>query len=299
MSKEEYKLLCEENPVPIFSQYYWMDAVCGSSGWDVLFAETNGNILASLPYFRKGEEIAKAPLTQNNGIFFYYPPDIKESHKLDFQVKASQLIIDKIETLGIRSFRQYFHHDFKNWLPFYWRGYIQTTRYTYVLDAEKNLELLHQNMSSNTRKNIRKAERSVSIERVENIRNFYGLVVETFERQGLRPPYDFDFFANVCKVLLDRNQCEMLQAKDSEGNIHSCTMFIWDQKSVYYLMSGSKINFRNSQSLSLLIWEGIKLAHKMDRKFDFEGSMKQNIESFFRGFGPTQVPYFDITKKFK
>lgn len=299
MNKEAYKLLCEQNSIPIFSQYYWMDAVCGVKGWDVLFAETNGNIIASLPYYLKDDEITKAPLTQNNGVFFYYPPDLKARNKIDFQVKASQIIIDKIESLSLTSFRQYFHYEFTNWLPFYWRGYSQSTRYTYIIRDTNDLEFLFQNLNSNTRKNIRKAEKAVMINKMMNASVFYGLVTETFERQGLKTPYDIELFHDLYSVLEERNQCRLLEARDSDGNIHSCAMFIWDDKSVYYLMSGSKKEFRNSQSLSLLIWEGIKLAHKMDKKFDFEGSMKQNIEGFFRGFGPAQIPYFDISKKFK
>jgi len=30
--------------------------------------------------------------------------------------------------------------------------------------------------------------------------------------------------------------------------------------------------------------------------FDFEGSVRQPIERFFRGFGCCQVPYFSVTK---
>jgi lipid II:glycine glycyltransferase (peptidoglycan interpeptide bridge formation enzyme) len=88
-------------------------------------------------------------------------------------------------------------------------------------------------------------------------------------------------------------------AIDEKGNIHSTALFAFDKKSVYYLMSGSIEEFRDSQSLTLLIYEGIKLASKKGLSFDFEGSMKKNIEQFFRQFGAKQKQYFDISKEMK
>ena len=71
-----------------------------------------------------------------------------------------------------------------------------------------------------------------------------------------------------------------------------------DQESVYYLISGTDEKFRNSQALTLLIYQGILLAIKENKKFDFEGSMKKNIEIFFRKFGAEQKQYFDISKEY-
>ena len=43
-NKEKYKELCKANDVPLFSQYYWLDAVCGSNNWDVIVVEENDYI---------------------------------------------------------------------------------------------------------------------------------------------------------------------------------------------------------------------------------------------------------------
>ena len=47
---------------------------------------------------------------------------------------------------------------------------------------------------------------------------------------------------------------------------------------------------------TLLYWEAIRLAAEVSRVFDFEGSMVEPIEHYFRGFGGRQTPYFCISK---
>ena len=71
-NKQKYYIFCEnENDIPIFSQAWWLDAVCGSA-WDVVLVENHGDIIASMPYHMKkkiGFNIITMPkLTQNMGL---------------------------------------------------------------------------------------------------------------------------------------------------------------------------------------------------------------------------------------
>ena len=61
-------------------------------------------------------------------------------------------------------------------------------------------------------------------------------------------------------------------------------------------MGGGNPILRNSGAMSLVLWEAIKEASLHNDRFDFEGSMEKSIEYFFRSFGTTQVPYFNISK---
>lgn len=302
-NKQRYKKLCETYDIPLFSQYFWLDGVSYAGEWDVIIIEENENVLATLPYYIKDngkeKEIRKAPLTQNNGVFFFYPQGLKYERMLAFEHKVLDKIIDEIEKLNILSYRQYFHHTFNNWLPFYWRGYSQTTRYTYIIKNTVDIEEIYRNFSGNIRNNIKKANRLVDIIEDINYKEFYDLNVKTFERQGIPIPYSFDLFEKLYKNLEKQKCVKIYSAIDNEGNTHSAALFVYDSNSVYYLLSGSEEKFRSSQSLTLLIFEGIKLAKKLGLSFDFEGSMKKNIEKLFREFGAEQVPYFDISKNFR
>ncbi|MBE7441610.1 MAG: hypothetical protein HS119_04060 [Flavobacteriales bacterium] len=49
--------------------------------------------------------------------------------------------------------------------------------------------------------------------------------------------------------------------------------------------------------MSLLLWEAIKRSKNKTKSFNFEGSMIESIERYFRAFGGKQTPYFEITKR--
>lgn len=299
MSKlEKYRKFSEtERTVPIFSRGWWMDAVCGEN-WNVILVEKNDRIIAALPYFLQDKEIRKAPLTQNNGIWIHYPLNQKYEKKLSYENRLMNLIIDEIEALDLDKFQQYFHYSLTNHLPFYWRGYEQTTRYTYVISNTSNVEELFNHFSSAVRNKIRKAEKNVTVKEDLGIAQFYDLNKMTFERQNVTIPYSFKLVSRIDKACESRNARKIYYAVDEQNRTHAAAYFVWDDESVYYLMAASDPMFRYSQSLSLLIFEGIKLASRLGKKFDFEGSMKRNIEEHFRQFGAKQFPYHHIQKTF-
>ncbi|SOB93656.1 acetyltransferase (GNAT) family protein [Ureibacillus xyleni] len=299
---EKYRQLSEfEKSIPLFSKGWWMDAVC-ENDWNVILIENNDQILASLPYYfyktNHRMEIKKAILTQTNGIWINYPQNQKYEKQLSYENRLMSLVIDEIEKLPITKYQQYFHYSIENWLPFYWRGYSQTTRYTYVIEDTSNLQQVYQNFNSNLRKSIRKAEKQVTIKEDIPIEDFYCFNKMTFERQGLNIPYSFEIVSRIDEACAKRGAKKTFYCVDENNQIHSAIYFVWDDDTLYYLMSGSHPDFRNTQSLSLLLFEGIKLAHQMKKKFNFEGSMKKNIEHHFRQFGAVQKAYHHIFKTF-
>jgi len=49
-NKDKYSQFCAEHrDIPIFSQPWWLDAVCSDS-WDVILIERNNKIIAFLSY---------------------------------------------------------------------------------------------------------------------------------------------------------------------------------------------------------------------------------------------------------
>lgn len=302
--REQYIELCTRHPIPIFSQWFWLDAICGENEWNVIIVKENDKVLATLPYMieeKNGNRIIqKLPLTQNNGIYIYYTENQKKNEKkISFEMKVINLILSEIKKLNLKSFRQYFHYSFTNWLPFYWEGYSQTTRYTYVIDASLDLEVIVKNFNGNIRTALNKTKKiGLSVEKNLDFSLFYSLVKKTYLRQKMEVPFSEELFLKLSNKLKENNSIRILYAIDNKKNIHSAVLFVEDKESIYYLISGSDEMYRDSQSLTLLIYEGILLAHKKNKKFDFEGSMKKNIEFFFRQFGAEQKMYFDISKNF-
>ena len=89
---------------------------------------------------------------------------------------------------------------------------------------------------------------------------------------------------------------EPLFAVDGQDRVHAACYIVWDQQAAYYLIGARDEQFANRGAMSLLIWEAIRRASAVTKAFDFEGSMIEPVERYFRSFGGRQVLYLRVTK---
>ena len=62
------------------------------------------------------------------------------------------------------------------------------------------------------------------------------------------------------------------------------------------MLGGLNESAQRYGSQSYLLWEAIKFSSSKVERFDFEGSMNEQIERFFRAFGAKQQQYFNLSK---
>ena len=294
-NKEKYREFCKyEKGIPIFSKDWWLDAVCVDGKWDVALVEKGGEIVASMPYFIKDDaffKIISLPiLTQRLGPYIKYPKNQKYHKRLSWEKEIMDSLIEQIPKFD--TFNQTFDYSITNWLPFYWKGFNASIRYTYVIEDCSNLDLVWSNFSAENRAKIKKAKKIVNIEESNDINKFYKMVQLTFNRQNLDVVFDISLLKRLDRI----ENKKILFAIDKDKNIHVGIYIIWDDRSIYLLSSGGDPKLRNSGAKNLLVWEAINLAKNMGLSFDFEGSMMQNIERYNRSFGAIQKPYFQIYK---
>jgi hypothetical protein len=301
VNKDVYRLACEREPdIPLFSRPWWLDATAGELGWDVaLIHDQGGNILASMPYTderRYGLRMSsQPPFTQVLGPWIRTAD--APSHKLLAGEKdLFQALIDQLPPFD--SFTQNWHYSRTNWLPFYWRGFRQTTRYTYLLPDLTNADALWAGMGSNIKGDIKKASGRFGLKvRTDlTLDDFMKLNRMVFERQGKALPYEEAIIARLDAACAERGVRRIFIAEDDEGRHHAGVYVVWDADSAYYLMGGGDPELRKSGATSLCLWEAIKFASTVTRKFDFEGSMIESVERFFRAFGAEQTPYFQVSR---
>jgi lipid II:glycine glycyltransferase (peptidoglycan interpeptide bridge formation enzyme) len=193
-------------------------------------------------------------------------------------------------------FHQRFHYSITNWLPFYWQGFDQTTRYTYVIESLDDLDRVWAQLHERVRRNIRKAEKQLAVRTDLDIERFLDINALSFKRQGLALPYSRETVRRLDTACAERQVRRISLAEDAQGRIHAAKYIVWDQNSGYYLMGGADPDLRSSGADTLLMWEAIRFCSTVTRKFDFEGSMIEPIERFFRAFGGDQRPYSRIVR---
>lgn len=297
MSKIQYQVFFEaqQHRLPLFVYPWYLDAVCTEGIWDAVVVEEKGNLVAAMPYFVKKKYgfryITMPPFVKFMGPFFANPvPTLNTQHDL-----LEKLIA---QLPKVQAFTQNFYYPITNWLPFYWNGFQQTTRYSYCIEIE-NLEQAYQAIDAKRRKYIEKTSaQGIKVMPIDDARLFYQINAKSFERQGLRIPYSWEQFRQHDQALSAHQARQILFAKDEQGRVHAGAYLIWDAHSAYYHFSGDDPDLRSSRAGFLLIWEAIRYTKEALtlKIFDFEGSMIQNVEYIRRQFGGVQIPYFTVWK---
>ena len=297
-SKVHYRNWLVNAPdLPIFVQDWYLDSVCQEGFWDVLLVFDGDELIASLPFFVKKklgfQYITMPPFVKTMGPFVCATHrTLKQEHEI-FKTLLAHLP-------SVAGFKQQFHPTVSNWLPFYWQGFQQTTRYTYRLHELQNLDFIYDGINRNMRRNIKKAQVQVTIETNLDPILFYDINQKSFNRQQLAMPYSKAQFLSHHQALQANQSGKIFYAVDAQSAIHSVAYLIWDKKTAYYHLSGDDPALRESGAGILLIWEAIQYASTVLKleTFDFEGSMMPNVEPIRVQFGATQVPYFYVWKYF-
>jgi hypothetical protein len=195
-------------------------------------------------------------------------------------------------------FQQNWHYSQTNWLPFFWAGFGQTTRYTYRLLDLSDEEQLWRGLGSNIRSDVRKATRRFALKVRTDLRAdaLVQLMAHTFKRQGREVPYSRALVKRLDDACQKRNARRIFIAEDELGRAHAGVYIVWDEKAAYYLMGGGDPLLRSSGGTSLCMWEAIKFSSTVSRTFDFEGSMLEPVERFFRAFGAQLTPFFTVSR---
>jgi hypothetical protein len=301
-NKERYVLFCQQNKkVPLFMQAWWMDAVCNYKNWDVLFYEKNNKIIAVWVYHfvkKFGLKLIIQPqLTQINGIWIDYPDNLSSNEIVSFDKIVMTDLLNQFKNEKFSYYDQNFHYSIKNWLPFYWRDFKQTTRYTYQINDISNPLKCLEEFSYAKRKQIKKSNNNFKCDFELSGEDFYKHVKLNLNALGKKVNYSNELFLRIYNSCVSRNQGCIISAFDENENLHAALFIVWDQNSAFNLISTINPKFKSSGASTFVVWEAIKAMSNNTQIFDFEGSMSENIENSFRQFGTNQVPYFRIIKQ--
>lgn len=278
----------------LFEQPWWLDIVAPDS-WKEIVVEEKGEVIGRLPYCYKGNSVNLPPLTQTCGIW------IKEQIKKPGNENLSYIkkIIDQLfEQLSeYKNVKIALDTSVEYFLPFLWKGFTVLPRISYRIESLENIDSIYADFSKTVKKNIKSAQKKVKISMESDSEILLNIMNKTFAAQGRKYPVDAEVIRKIVEECDRRGNGKMFTARDEEGNIHACSYFVYDKHVFYYLIAGSDSEFRSSGAQTMILWEAIQYASSVSKVFDFEGSMVEGIETFFRRFGGKPVVYYEIRKQ--
>lgn len=302
-NKALYNALCSTEYLPLHFQPWWLDAVCGPEYWTpVLAFDGGGRICGVLPCYIKrrwfGRAIQLAPFTTYAGPWLFYPETdtFKLNSRYGFEKKVCSDLIDKIPDVAF--FLQNFRPEFNNWLPFYWKGFRQTTRYTYVFDQTADLQQITAGMKNTLRTDLKKARESVCCSRDDNAwEEMLRLTRLSLHKKGGKSLHSGAVFERLHGALRERGRSACFLARGrTDERLHAALYLVFDQRQAAVLLTGMDPAYKSSNAMCALWLEALRFCSERHLSLDFEGSMLPEIEHSFRALGARMQPYFQVWK---
>ncbi len=278
----------------IYGKTWYLEAL--GVPFKLLTVQENGKILA-------GSVLAKNPIKMYSNpllckyLGVYYNNFTGGAYKIETKRKnALKALLP--ELTKFHSYSYAFHPTFKNYLPFYWNNFSSKVFYSYWIPLkDRSIEAIQKEMYGKLRSEIKFALKS-EYEIVYDIdfETFYTVGEKTFIRQGGKSPFSRTFLKKYTTDLSHKNAFKSLAVKDKEGRTMAIAGLIYDRHATSLVINGFDFEIMQRGANELLIFECIKFAMTQSDFFDFEGSMLEPIDSFYRKFGGEHQTYYKIYK---
>lgn len=266
--------------------------------WQAAVLYHDGRMAAAFPWSEKRKwgirYVLQPPFAQYHGILLR-PSSDQVYKELEFQKKAIQMLHESIPP-RILYFSVLFAPQFSYELPLMWSGWQQQTYYTYWTDIRQGYEAFLRSAASHVRREIKKAEQSSLTVVTENAPEKVIDILKQAKPEAVKTiaPHFFDALCTNARYYHTAGKSHCLIGYDGEQAIAGIIYFFYKDKMIYY--QGSTLPaYKNSGIMSKIIAESVRLYGSDYHYLDFDGSMIEPIERFFRGFGAFPVRYSRFT----
>lgn len=293
-------LLDNLNIDTIFNSKEWIKTSYSDRFFLMGIFNKNNELIGNFYYYKykRGKvltQISAPPFSPHCGLYVD-DKTINPAQKNTFRKKVLALVRDYFDAQKFDIFSLPFPTQYVDMQEFIWKGYSVEPRYTYQLNLSESEEDLMSKMSSERRKNIKKAQKDrVYSKKTSNLEEAKRLVFGTYENKNLEADkpvlnHIFNTFSSE-----ENSICCVSYNKDNKA---IATVFcVFDDDVCYYILGGYDKDKRHEGAGALAMWQAIKIAKEKGLKtFDFEGSMLPSVEKYFRGFGGEMFPFYTVNK---
>lgn len=295
-----YRKLEQTLTLPLFVRSWWLDVTAGKSNWDAVIVKSKEGELLGVWAFAIKKQIGFLRITQPAftpymGPVLFYPENISEYEKRSFENKVIKDLISQLPENNDIQFKWDWRYD--NWLPFYWEGFDQNSRYTYLLDTSLGENQLWLGLKESLRRQIKKAEnKGIQCKETNNAHAIIDIFKQSMDAKDLEKLADKTLLLQLNDAVVERKCGHILEAQIN-NEVVAAIYLVKDQEQMYYLYGAYKKEYSDSGAMSLLFWKGIQMSAQQGLKFNFEGSMLEGVERFFRSFGAKLTSVSFISKR--
>lgn len=179
--------------------------------------------------------------------------------------------------------------------PFIWKKYRSASRYTYVLDLTKTDKELYNNLASEKRQSLNKAvKENLELELASDYTIAHDLAVKSLKRN--RQYKNPEVIRNIMLKYATPQNSFAFVARKAGKPIASTFCLVYRNRAIY-LFGGFDDAQKSKGAGVSCMWQCILRAKAIGlTEFDFEGSMNENIERYFREFGGELIQYSNVEK---
>lgn len=290
----------------VFVYSHFLDSL--QVAYDLVTCYENNKIVAGsvLIFSSNGEPIERPfPFTQYQGVLLADNKNQAGHSQITREFKVVEYFIEQIsERYKKFCFCQSWRlNDLR---PYQWHKYHEPDngrfsldlRYTGILDLMKfiSFDTYLSSVRACRRQEYKKASQTLKLKFSHDDSLLDTLYAKTFERQNLeRAGQDSALLRSICKHAIEGGYGKLSVALMNEVPV-SAVLFLYDDRTAYYLVGANDPDYRNSGAGTLLLMQVIKEAFSLGLKeIDFVGVNSPNRGDFKISFNAEIKPYFITT----
>jgi len=260
----------------IYAQSTYLDII--APGWDGLVYGNYKYIMPLIVRRRLGMDFLLQPIfAQQHGVF--------TEAALSIQNKFLTTIRDQFNYISI-------HLNASHVSPFP-EGFLITERVNLILNLSSSSQVLQENFSKHTRRQIRKAEdRQVSVTKSLKSKEYLDLKNQVTESKLSKA--SMQTLEQLIEYGINSGKGIIYAAYNPENILCSAAFFLFTGKRVIYLNAASTNDGKANSSMYRIVSQFILEHAESDLILDFEGSSIPGIARFYSGFGAKPEQYYGL-----